>query len=93
MITRVLKLCFILFDSSPRTFRIITTTNTRQTKYDYGQLPLQQADTNNRKMPVLKLLVLCWIPLRARLTGRKLFTLCTLRIAKSASPRFQNSLE
>ena len=55
-----------LLDSTPRTFRIITTTSTRENKYDYGQLPLKQIDTNNRRMSVLKLLVHCWIPLRAR---------------------------
>ena len=38
----------VLLDSTPRTFRSIKTTSTNENKYDYGQLPLKQADTNNK---------------------------------------------
>ena len=52
--------------STLRTFRVITGTNTNELKCGYGQLPRKQADTNNQKISVLKLLVLSWTPLRAR---------------------------
>ena len=38
-----------LLDSTPRTFRIIIATNNIENKYDYGQLPWKQPDTNNKR--------------------------------------------
>ena len=38
-----------LLNSTPRTFRIIITTGTTENKYDYGQLPSKQIDTNNKR--------------------------------------------
>ena len=57
---------FVGLHSTPRMFRIITGTNTNEVTCGYGQLPRKQAETNNQKISVLHLLVLSWIPLRAR---------------------------